>query len=82
MEPLETRTHSFIVKIWREQTDEATKKALWRGYITHIPSGERRYVRRLADVTDVIQQYLDRLGVVQGWNWRARQWLRRTCLRR
>jgi hypothetical protein len=82
MEPLETRTHSFIVKIWREQAGEAAKKVIWRGYITHIPDGERRYLRSLPDATDFIRQYLDQLGVAPGWRWRARRWLRRRRPRR
>jgi hypothetical protein len=57
MDTCEPKAHSFIVKIWLEEGDEA-EKLFWRGQITHVPSGERRQLKVLSDVTDFIELYL------------------------
>jgi len=69
----ESVTHSFVVRIWLEEDDRAT----WRGHITHVPSGERRYVERLSDIVDFIAPYvggmkLSRIGRFRRW-WSARK---------
>lgn len=70
MDPYES--HSFIVKIWLEESLEEADEAAWRGHITHVPSQERRYLNTLDDIIDVIGPYLDRLGVKQGAYRRSR----------
>lgn len=45
IDPLESNTHSFIVKVWHEATAGDTRRASWRGHITHVPSRGRRYLR-------------------------------------
>ena len=40
-------TFSFVIKIWVEETAGEAGQALWRGHITHIPSGRRRYFQDL-----------------------------------
>ena len=64
MDPYES--HSFIIKIWLEESLEEADEATWRGHITHVPSQERRYLQTLDDVVDFIGPYLDRIGVVPG----------------
>jgi hypothetical protein len=59
----ECYTHSFIVKIWLEETAEEVSQATWRGHITHVPSGERHYVQELGDIPAFIAPYLERMGV-------------------
>ena len=59
----EATTQSFIVKIWLEETAEETGRARWRGYITHVPSGERRHLKDLGDITAFIVPYLEQMGV-------------------
>ncbi len=73
----ESVTHSFVVRIWLEEDDQAR----WRGHITHVPSGERQYVERLADIVDFIGQYVDgmRLGRTSRF---ARWWSARKLTRR
>lgn len=73
----EATTHSFIVKIWIEETAQEAGRATWRGHITHVPSKERRYLHDLDDVTNVIVIYLEAMGLEPGWRWRLRRWLRR-----
>lgn len=63
MESIEFQTQSFIIKIWLEESKATSNGAVWRGHITHVPSGERRYVQSLADIDHFIVQYLHSLGV-------------------
>ncbi len=70
MDPYES--HSFIVKIWLEESLEEADEATWRGHITHVPSQERRYLNTLDDVVDFIGPYLERLGVKPGAYRRSR----------
>ena len=73
MDPYES--HSFIVKIWLEESLEETGEAVWRGHVTHVPSQERRYLHNLDDIIDFIGPFLERMGVKPGG-------LRRSRLRR
>jgi hypothetical protein len=63
MDLSEAYNHSFIVRIWLEETVEEAGQATWRGHITHIPSGERRYVECLDEIPAFIVPYLERMGV-------------------
>ena len=63
MEPTEPHTHSFIVKIWLEETLEEDGRAIWRGHITHVPSGERLYLQDLDTIRLFIEPYLEMMGV-------------------
>ena len=58
--------HSFIVKVWLEETVEEEGRAKWRGHITHVASGERRYLQKLSEITDFIMPYLKSRGVEFG----------------
>jgi hypothetical protein len=62
-------SHSFIVKIWIEERAVADSMALWRGHITHVPSGERAYFQDLAGVAAFIAPYLEELGASQLVRW-------------
>ncbi len=53
-----TRTeHLFIVRMWQEPS-QAARAAHWRGYIEHVPSGQRLYFTSLTDLNDFIGQRL------------------------
>ena len=71
----EWRTHSFIVKIWLEETFEETGRARWRGHITHVPSLERRYLKDLSDITTFILPYLESMKIRSGIRWKVWKWL-------
>ena len=73
----ETTTHPFIIKIWLEDTTEEAGQAVWRGHITHVPSGKRRYLKELDDITAFILPYLEGMGVKAEPRWRVRRWLKR-----
>lgn len=75
MEPLETVTHSFIVKLWLEQSPDGTHGAVWRGHITHVPSGARAYLDDLDSIIVFMLPYLRSLGVRPPLWWRLKHWL-------
>jgi hypothetical protein len=62
----ERDVHSFIVKIWLEESIEESAGAKWRGHITHVPTGERRYFQKLSVIGDFITPYLEHIGVKFG----------------
>jgi len=59
----ETPTHSFIVKIWLEETIAEAGVATWRGHITHVPDGVRKYIDSLNEISAFVIPYLEELGV-------------------
>ena len=59
----ERLSHSFVVKVWLEETVEEANRALWRGRIVHIPGGEERYVQDLEAIVSFIARYLEEMGV-------------------
>jgi hypothetical protein len=71
----ESNTHSFIVKTWLEEANEGSRRVTWRGQITHVPSGQRRYLNSLDEITTFIATYLESLGVRFGKFWRMKKWL-------
>jgi hypothetical protein len=71
---VEFNTHSFVIKIWIEGTPNGEKKPSWRGHITHIPSGERRYVTTLYCVFIFIMRYLKSMGIKFGRFWWIKDW--------
>jgi hypothetical protein len=76
MDSLEPDAQSFIVKVWVEERAEEGGRGTWRGHITHVLSGERRYLKNLSEIQDFIEPYLERMGVKPGMRWRMRRWLR------
>ncbi len=62
VDSFESNTHSFVVKIWLEETDERSEAPTWRGHVTHVPSRNRRYVDDLQGVIDFIAIYIEQLG--------------------
>jgi hypothetical protein len=66
MELYESNTHSFIVKIWLEEIARKTGRATWRGHITLVTTGKRRYFQDLAEIATFIAPYLEEMGVKVG----------------
>jgi hypothetical protein len=62
MEQTESRTHSFIIKIWLEEEMDESSRTMWRGHITHVPSGKRHYIQDVNAILSFIQPYLEQLG--------------------
>jgi hypothetical protein len=76
MDEIESEAQSFIVRVWVEERAQEGGQSTWRGHITHVPSGERRYLKNLDEIGDFIAPYLERMGVKLGIRWRMRRWLR------
>jgi hypothetical protein len=47
MASIQPNTHSFIVKVWLAGPEDETGRHLWRGRVTHVPSGRDRYFLEL-----------------------------------
>jgi len=78
MDLAESTVHSFIVKLWLDGEGGQTTRV--HGYITHVPSGARRYFKKLSDITDFIKQYVDGNDARVARRSRLRDWLRRFIL--
>ena len=74
MDLLETTTHSFVIKVWLEETIEEAEEAVWRGRITHVPSGENGYVKDLNEINLFISPFLESMGVKPTIRARMSRW--------
>jgi hypothetical protein len=77
MHSLESKTHSFIVKMWLEETVNDPGRVKWRGHITHVPDGKRRYLGSPDGIPPFITPYLKGAGGKVKSFARMRQWLSR-----
>jgi hypothetical protein len=77
MDVLESNTHSFVVRIWLEETVQEAGRALWHGHVTHVPGGERQYLLNLEEIVRFIEPYLEEMGVGAAISRRVRRWLNR-----
>ncbi len=50
--------HSFIIRMWLEQSDEKASHGIWRGRITHLPGNEHQHFTDIKIVTSFINSYL------------------------
>ena len=63
MDSIEANTHSFVIKIWQEETLEIDGRSTWRGRITHVQDGEHSYLKYLDDIKAFITPYLGENGL-------------------
>ena len=63
MNPPDPISQSFIIKIWIEEFATDNQSAVWRGHITHVPSGIRKYVQDMSQIARAITPHLIELGV-------------------
>lgn len=62
---------SFIIKL-RFEHGAAEKNAVgWRGFMIHVPSGDRHAVCSLTDIVVVLIEYLERAGARLSIFWRV-----------
>jgi hypothetical protein len=71
--------HSFVVTIWREDAPAESPNRGWRGHITHVQSGERRYLRKLQEIVTFVGAHVGSLdrsnrrkGLLAPWRARSR----------
>jgi len=82
VDPTESETRTFILRVWLEETIGEAGTATWRGHITDVQSGDRRYVQDMDGIVAYLILHLQRLGVRFGLRWRASCWLARRRRRR
>jgi hypothetical protein len=81
MDTLESTTQSFIVKVWAEESVRKDGQGVWHGHITHVPTGQRRYLKNLSEIQDFIAPHLEEMGVKLGLRWRVRRWFKHVIKR-
>lgn len=57
----ENGIHVFVTRIWLEERDEKGR-AIWRGHITHVLTGKRRYVQSIEDIPAFIKPYIQAMA--------------------
>lgn len=77
MDLFEASTQSFIIKIWIEETAAEAGRTRWRGHITHVPSGQRRYLEHLEEILPFMEPHLRQIGIRVKRSWPFRQWWQR-----
>lgn len=55
-------SHSFVVKIWARDVENPLQEGAWRGRVTHVRSGERRYVQNLLQIPAFLMPYVRQMG--------------------
>jgi hypothetical protein len=76
---------SFIIKLWMDGPLDESGQGQWRGRITHVPSGTRRYLKSINDILIFIRSYLDSMSPAQEkpqWIGRGRRLWRRLLKRK
>ena len=77
MDRLHKPTQSFIIRIWLEDDGDV----LWRGHITHVPSGHKESIQDDQDIFKFISGYLNEIGVAQTPYKRIKQSIKKWKLR-
>jgi hypothetical protein len=74
----EGHVHSFVVKVWLEWEADGGDRAIWRGYVVHVPDWQQRhYITDVDDIADFIGPFVWAMGVPAPRCWRLRRWLKR-----
>jgi len=50
-------THAFIVRVWQESREVAGVPGPWRGFVEHVPGGERCYLREPTEIAEFVLCY-------------------------
>jgi hypothetical protein len=72
----EANVQTFVLRIWLEDTQDDAGRTVWRGHITDVGNGERRYVQDLDGIVAFLVPRLELLGARIGFRWRVRGWLK------
>jgi hypothetical protein len=62
LKPVNLQPQSFIIKIWCESDSDEGGKVVWRGHITHVPSGDRIYISSLEEITGFLNPFIEKMG--------------------
>ena len=52
--------HSFVLRLWLEESASEASGTLWRGHITHAMSRVRRHIEDLDEIKAFVELYLQR----------------------
>lgn len=52
-------SHSFILRVWLEESAGDEIPAVWRGSLTHVLSNRRSFFDRLERLPDLIRPYVE-----------------------
>lgn len=63
MSLLEDETVAFVVRIWREPSEQLGSTPEWRGTIEHVGGGKRLFFRDLNAMEKFILPYLEQIGI-------------------
>jgi hypothetical protein len=73
----ESSRYSYVIRLWFEATAAEAGHAQWRGHITNVASGERRFFEDLDEIADFIAPTLEHFGARIRYGLRVRRWIRR-----
>jgi len=68
-------SHAFVIRLWLEEA-AGFGQSLWRGHITHVPSGERQYLLSLDDVRTFMAIHVPGVSLGTPRAFLYRLWLR------
>lgn len=77
MERFETQSHSFVIRLWLEETIEADGQATLRGHVSNVSNGRQGYVQSVEDIVLFMAPYLESMGIQLSWSLRIKRWLRK-----
>lgn len=63
MTHLDDRTLVFIIRIWLERRELDQAPPIWRGMVEHLETGQRRYIKDLAEIQAIVAPHLAELGI-------------------
>jgi hypothetical protein len=49
---------SFVIHLWKEDSDSEEPHLTWRGHITPVPNGQRHYFSHINQIPDLIVSHL------------------------
>lgn len=58
MDAIEAHMQAYVIRLWREAT-RCGAVTPWRLSITHVPSGDRHYLRSLSDIEPFIRAHIE-----------------------
>ena len=51
-------SHSFVIRIWRENRDLPDAQPVWRGWIEHVQSRQRHYFQEIGRIHHIVASYV------------------------
>jgi hypothetical protein len=55
----ESSLFSFVIRLWKEDSDFEEPQTNWRGHITRVPNGERHYFTEVSQIPELIIAHLN-----------------------